>query len=52
MISHRQVDLIRTWLKERGGVAVWGSCNLSSRPGDLLTPSLDKRGRAHEQPAQ
>ncbi len=43
-ISYRRVDLIGTWLKERGGVAVWGSCNLSSRPGDMLTPALDKSG--------
>jgi hypothetical protein len=43
-ISHRQAELIGTWLKERGGVAVWGSCNLSSRPADMLTPALDKSG--------
>ena len=49
-ISANIVDKVREWLAVRGGVAVWGSCSLSSSGNDTLTPATHVDGSVATKP--
>lgn len=38
------------WLKTRGGLAVWGSVNMSNPGASWTTPALDSEGKATTKP--
>lgn len=43
-IDPETVSQVRNWLKERGGVAIWRSVNLSNPGAEWLTPYLNDKG--------
>lgn len=41
---------LAAWLRERGGICVWTSADLSSGGQKMVTPALDSEGRAAHPP--
>lgn len=49
-IAVEHVTLIRDWLKNRGGVAIWDSINLSNPGGSWTAPVNDEHGQPKSKP--
>ncbi len=48
--SSEHAEKIWNWLKERGGIAVWNSINLSNPSGSWFTPVNDEHGNKYGKP--
>ena len=49
-IEQANAALITGWIKDRGGVLVWKSINLSNPSGLWLAPALDEEGKPYTKP--
>lgn len=49
-INSENAEKILSWLKDRGGVAVWNSIDLSDPSRQMLTPVNDTEGNKYEKP--
>ena len=49
-IVPENAEKISTWLKTRGGVAIWNSVNLSNPGGRWLTPKRQETGEDYTKP--
>ena len=49
-IESSNARLVAQWIRERGGVLVWQSVNLSNPSGQWLSPYLDEAGEIYTKP--
>jgi hypothetical protein len=49
-VTASNAALIAGWIKERGGIAIWRSINLSNPSGSWTCPVKDKDGNVNEKP--
>jgi len=49
--TQKDAARVLTWIKERGGVAIWKSVCLSEPSYSCITPELDKDGKQTEKPS-
>lgn len=51
VISHDAIPKIIDWLRNRGGIFIWNSINLSNPDKELITPAKDQYGQPYTKPS-